>query len=118
MLEDKSFESAVILTGSVGLGNQISGINILEAVDIEKWGIKGDIILTSFFALQYLSEIEMEHFFGKMQEIEVSGLIVKMDRLIVMDQGQVVEQGTHKELVEFGGIYAQLWTHQTGGFIK
>ncbi|OCH17084.1 ABC transporter ATP-binding protein [Aliivibrio logei] len=44
--------------------------------------------------------------------------IAAMDRLIVMDQGQVVEQGTHKELVEFGGIYAQLWTHQTGGFIK
>ena len=44
--------------------------------------------------------------------------IAAMDRLLVMDQGKVVEQGTHKELVQLGGIYAQLWNHQTGGFIN
>jgi len=44
--------------------------------------------------------------------------IAAMDRLLVMDQGKVVEQGTHKELVQLGGIYAQLWNHQTGGFIS
>ncbi|MCP3699344.1 MAG: ABC transporter ATP-binding protein [Aliivibrio sp.] len=44
--------------------------------------------------------------------------IAAMDRLLVMDQGRVVEQGTHKELVALGGIYAQLWNHQTGGFIS
>ncbi|CAH0537788.1 ABC transporter ATP-binding protein [Vibrio marisflavi] len=43
--------------------------------------------------------------------------IAAMDRLIVLDKGQIVEQGTHRELVENNGIYAQLWTHQTGGFI-
>jgi ATP-binding cassette subfamily B multidrug efflux pump len=43
--------------------------------------------------------------------------IAAMDRLIVMDQGTIVEQGTHQELIEYGGIYAQLWAHQTGGFI-
>ncbi|MGR5145237.1 ABC transporter ATP-binding protein [Photobacterium alginatilyticum] len=43
--------------------------------------------------------------------------IAAMDRLIVLDEGQVVEQGTHQELIESGGIYAQLWDHQTGGFI-
>jgi len=43
--------------------------------------------------------------------------IAAMDRLIVLDKGEVVEQGTHQELVESGGIYAQLWAHQTGGFI-
>lgn len=43
--------------------------------------------------------------------------IAAMDRLIVLDDGQVVEQGTHQELIESGGIYAQLWEHQTGGFI-
>ncbi len=43
--------------------------------------------------------------------------IAAMDRLIVLDKGQVVEQGTHQELVKSGGIYAQLWNHQTGGFI-
>tara|TARA_Y100001956_G_scaffold81078_1_gene97705 strand:+ start:5178 stop:7034 length:1857 start_codon:yes stop_codon:yes gene_type:complete len=43
--------------------------------------------------------------------------IAAMDRLIVLDKGEIVEQGTHQELVKSGGIYAQLWNHQTGGFI-
>lgn len=43
--------------------------------------------------------------------------IAAMDRLIVLDQGNVVEQGTHLELIASGGIYAQLWAHQTGGFL-
>ena len=43
--------------------------------------------------------------------------IASMDRLIVLDEGKVVEQGTHQQLVESGGIYAQLWSHQSGGFI-
>lgn len=43
--------------------------------------------------------------------------IAAMDRLVVLDQGQLVEQGRHEQLVNAGGIYAQLWAHQTGGFI-
>jgi len=43
--------------------------------------------------------------------------IAAMDRLIVMDQGHIVEQGSHAELLRAGGIYAQLWAHQTGGFL-
>ncbi|ALQ08014.1 multidrug ABC transporter ATP-binding protein [Pseudoalteromonas sp. Bsw20308] len=43
--------------------------------------------------------------------------IAQMDRLIVLDDGGVVEQGTHEELIAKAGIYAALWTHQTGGFI-
>lgn len=43
--------------------------------------------------------------------------IAAMDRLIVMDNGQVIEQGTHHELLEKKGVYAQLWMHQTGGFL-
>ncbi|MEL6115681.1 ABC transporter ATP-binding protein [Photobacterium sp. SP02] len=43
--------------------------------------------------------------------------IAAMDRLIVIDQGQIVEQGSHQELLSKNGIYAHLWAHQTGGFI-
>ncbi|QLG86986.1 ABC transporter ATP-binding protein [Chitinibacter bivalviorum] len=43
--------------------------------------------------------------------------IMAMDRLIVLDQGQIVEQGTHAELLAHGGIYARLWAHQSGGFL-
>ncbi|EKA3118030.1 ABC transporter ATP-binding protein [Vibrio alginolyticus] len=43
--------------------------------------------------------------------------IAQMDRLIVLDKGSIVEQGSHQELIANNGIYAQLWAHQTGGFI-
>lgn len=43
--------------------------------------------------------------------------IAAMDRLIVMDKGEIVEQGSHEELLQYGGIYARLWAHQSGGFI-
>ncbi|MGF7229624.1 MAG: ABC transporter ATP-binding protein [Candidatus Saccharibacteria bacterium] len=43
--------------------------------------------------------------------------IQKMDRIIVLDNGQIVEDGTHAELVRHKGLYASLWAHQSGGFI-
>ncbi len=43
--------------------------------------------------------------------------IQKMDRIIVLDQGKIVEEGTHKELIRQNGTYADLWSHQSGGFL-
>lgn len=43
--------------------------------------------------------------------------IAALDRLVVMDQGRIVEQGTHRELLAQGGLYAGLWAHQSGGFL-
>jgi ATP-binding cassette, subfamily B, multidrug efflux pump len=43
--------------------------------------------------------------------------IARMDRLIVLDRGRIVEQGTHHELLQHGGHYAALWRRQSGGFI-
>ena len=43
--------------------------------------------------------------------------IAALDRLIVLDQGRIVEQGTHQQLLQLGGVYARLWTHQSGGFL-
>ena len=44
--------------------------------------------------------------------------IAAMDRLIVLDHGQIVEQGTHAELLAQNGLYAKLWQHQSGGFLS
>jgi ATP-binding cassette subfamily B multidrug efflux pump len=43
--------------------------------------------------------------------------IAQMDRLVVMDQGRIVETGSHEELIASGGLYAQLWARQSGGFL-
>jgi ATP-binding cassette, subfamily B, multidrug efflux pump len=43
--------------------------------------------------------------------------IAAMDRLIVIDEGRIVEEGTHAGLLASGGLYARLWAHQSGGFL-
>jgi ATP-binding cassette subfamily B protein len=43
--------------------------------------------------------------------------IQKMDRIVVLDKGAIVEDGTHGQLIEKGGLYGSLWAHQSGGFI-
>lgn len=44
--------------------------------------------------------------------------IQKMDRIIVLDDGKIIEEGSHKELIRRGGKYAELWDRQSGGFIE
>ncbi|MCK2127202.1 ABC transporter ATP-binding protein/permease [Thauera aromatica] len=43
--------------------------------------------------------------------------IAAMDRLVVMDKGRIVEEGDHRSLLAYGGLYARLWAHQSGGFL-
>ncbi|HML27543.1 MAG TPA: ABC transporter ATP-binding protein [Hyphomicrobium sp.] len=43
--------------------------------------------------------------------------IAAMDRLVVMDEGRIVEEGSHADLLKRGGLYAQLWMRQSGGFL-
>ena len=43
--------------------------------------------------------------------------IAAMDRLVIMDRGRIVEQGTHEELIRLSGLYAELWARQSGGFL-
>ena len=43
--------------------------------------------------------------------------IAHLDRIVVLDAGRIVEQGTHAQLVERRGLYADLWARQSGGFL-
>jgi len=44
--------------------------------------------------------------------------ILRMDRILVLDSGKIIEQGTHQELLDKGGKYATMWKHQSGEFLK
>ena len=44
--------------------------------------------------------------------------IVQMDRILVLDDGKIVEDGDHQSLLSKGGLYSELWHHQSGGFLK
>jgi ATP-binding cassette, subfamily B, multidrug efflux pump len=43
--------------------------------------------------------------------------IAAMDRLIVLDEGRIIEEGSHQALLKQNGLYAALWEHQSGGFL-
>ena len=72
------------MTKEIGLDNEVDSAMVLEAIDIENWSRKNQLILTSFYALHDLPEKELENFFVKMRRIGISGLILKTDRFIKM----------------------------------
>jgi ABC-type multidrug transport system fused ATPase/permease subunit len=41
-----------------------------------------------------------------------------MDRIVVLDEGRIVEEGSHAQLLARGGLYSRFWTRQSGGFIN
>jgi ATP-binding cassette subfamily B protein len=76
-------------------------------------------------ALDSESEILIQDALWKLMEGRTSIVIAhrlstiqKMDRIIVLEDGKIAEQGSHKELLAKNGTYAKLWAHQSGGFLE
>ena len=63
------------IAGNLGLGNEITTAMVLEAPDIENWGQQGQMIITSFYALQNLSEHALADFFEKLVRIGISAVV-------------------------------------------
>ncbi|HJB22816.1 MAG TPA: PucR family transcriptional regulator ligand-binding domain-containing protein [Candidatus Jeotgalibaca pullicola] len=82
ILEYRSFQHASLVTGYEKLSNEVNGIMVMEAPDIELWGRKGLLILSSYYALQDLSDREIDLFFGLAKKIGIAGFVIKIDRLI------------------------------------
>jgi ATP-binding cassette subfamily B protein len=76
-------------------------------------------------ALDSESEKLIQDALGKLMKNRTSIVIAhrlstiqKMDRIIVLDKGKIIEEGSHKELLAKNGVYTKLWKHQSGGFIE
>ncbi len=75
-------------------------------------------------SLDSISESYIQDALGELMNEKTSIVIAhrlstiqKMDRIVVLDHGKIVEEGTHQKLLENNGIYKSLWDHQTGGFL-
>lgn len=77
-----SFADAKVIAGTAGIDKELSSAMVLEAADIENWGKKGQLIITSFFALQQLSDAETARFFHTMGTIGIAAMAFKPERLL------------------------------------
>lgn len=130
---DEFIDSLVDLKGNTGLDAQVGerGVKLSggqrQRIAIARVLLKDAPILILDEATSALdSEVEaaiQESLDNLMQNKTVIAIahrlstIASMDRLVVMDQGRIVEQGTHQELLAKQGVYASLWERQTGGFL-
>ena len=130
---DEFIDSLVDLKGNTGLDAQVGerGVKLSggqrQRIAIARVLLKDAPILILDEATSALdSEVEaaiQESLDNLMQNKTVIAIahrlstIASMDRLVVMDQGRIIEQGTHQELLAKQGVYASLWERQTGGFL-
>ncbi len=91
VLELPSFADAQIIAGKDGLDHEVTTAMVLEATDISSWGKKGQLILTSYYALRNLDERGLEAFFEQMDKIGISGMVLKLERLVSDPPAQMID---------------------------
>jgi ATP-binding cassette subfamily B multidrug efflux pump len=126
-------ETLVDMHGNLGLDAQVGerGVKLSggqrQRIAIARVFLKDAPILVLDEATSALdSEVEaaiQENLFALMEGKTVIAIahrlstLTEMDRLIILDQGKIIEAGSHQALVDEGGVYADLWKRQSGGFI-
>jgi purine catabolism regulator len=105
LIHCKSLAIAEVIVQPTDLEAPVTGINILEATDIERWAKPGMVILSSYFALQSHSQVEMQEFFDKLKQFAVACLIIKVDRLVkeIPDQFKDFCKSYEIPLIRIGG---------------
>ena len=91
MIKIPSLKSSILVAGESGINKEIKSINVLEALDVENWARHGEVILTSYFALKDLNDNEIEIFFSKLSHLQISALIIKIDRLLIKIPSKIIE---------------------------
>lgn len=91
ILQLPSFEGATVIAGTTGMDNQITGAMVLEATDIENWGKRGQLIISSFYALEHLSEGETVMFFRTMSALGIGALVFKPERLMTEAPQRIID---------------------------
>ena len=91
MLILPAFDSSHVIAGKNGLENDVTSAMVLEATDIENWGKRGQLIISSFYALEHLSEREIARFFTKMGLIGIAAIAFKPERLVAEAPQQIID---------------------------
>jgi ATP-binding cassette subfamily B multidrug efflux pump len=79
-----------------------------EATSALDSAVEADILETLYRVMRGKTVIAIAHRLST---------IARMDRIVVLDEGRIVEEGTHASLLEANGAYAGFWKHQSGGFL-
>lgn len=92
-LESKVMDEAKLVAGRQGISNIVSDAIVMEAHDIEKWLKPNQLVLTSLYSLQESSEKEWISFIRIMNEMDASGLVVKLGRFVENLPDGIIEGG-------------------------
>ena len=93
--QNQSFYGASVIAGEDCLDREVKSVMVLEAADIENWGKPGQLLLTSFYALQILDAENSRKFFINMQKIGICGIVLKLGRLISDIPPYIMDSADH-----------------------
>lgn len=93
-----SFEGATVIAGRNGLAREVSTAMIVEAPDIDIWGKRGQMLITSFYAFENLSPAAFSTFFDEADRTGIGAIIFKPERLVAQAPRQIIDQCDKHEI--------------------